>query len=475
MNANRYFSGLIVVIILICAYGVYFNANAKPQEIQLEAHIQPAGMALAPPYEGTLGVKLKHDDPQASYAYSWDLNGDGEPESTEPTVNVKMDEVGSQKVTLSVIEEGKVSTRTAGDAVMMLGMNAQQVQEHNGYTGAVIGLLLATILFFAYFLSDNLLVGKLSKWAYIAGYAALIYSLGFRAISQGVDQARLPNIHLYEVLQFFSFFALGWSWWASARFKDARPMAYCSMLVGLILLYISNFSVDLKDPGIVQPALQSYWRNIHVTAIILSYGGIAAAYFASLAYLMKPSRLLDHIAYKTTLFAYPLLTAGIMMGGLWANEAWGTYWSWDPKETSSLVIWLVLTAYLHTRMILGWSGVPSALLSIAGFASMVFCFVGLNFMPGNSLHKYAGIGMGVSTWAGLSAFLLFHAYIWISQRPWAEKKEADMIAKEIGDVSESGVDPVEATTLPTLSLPGRAAPGAIRIPVGSKEKEHSAE
>ncbi|HYE79297.1 MAG TPA: cytochrome c biogenesis protein CcsA, partial [bacterium] len=252
----------------------------------------------------------------------------------------------------------------------------------------------------------------------------------------------LPNIHLYEVLQLFSIFALACCLWMSLKFKDARPMAYCATFVGTILLYISNFPAELKDPGIVQPALDSYWRNIHVTAIILSYGGIAAAFFASLSYLMSKSKRADHMAYRSTMFAYPLLTAGIIMGGMWANEAWGTWWSWDPKETASLVIWIVLTAYLHTRMVLGWSGFPSAMLSIAGFASMLFCFVGLNFMPGNSLHKYAGIGAPMAPYI-TALFIVMPALMFISHRPWTKAAKERMAAEALKaeeDLSEAGAE-----------------------------------
>jgi|GEM_PF-331241 len=426
--------------------------------------IDPPGISAPPPYEMTLGVTVKHAE--GPFTYEWDLNEDGITDSTEPTVKISATEVGTNRVSVLVRTE---SGAASSASVMNVAMNPLQQQESLGYRLAIWGCLLTTIIFFAFFLAEKPILGKIGTWAFIATYAAFTYSQGFRI----ADTGRLPNIHLYEVLQMFSWFAFGWCLWAGLRFKDARPMAYCTMLVGLVLLYISNFSTDMKDAGIIQPALQSYWRNIHVTAIILSYGGITAAYFASMAYLFRPNRLADHMSYKATLFAYPLLTAGIIMGGMWAEEAWGTYWSWDPKETSSLVIWLVLTAYLHTRMILGWSGVPSAMLSIAGFASMVFCFVGLNFMPGNSMHKYAGAGMGVNSWILLAGFLLFHVFIWVSQRPWAAKQEAAMREAELGDVSEAGVDPVTRKPMPGLGQ-ARASSGAIRIslpPLPGSEKD----
>lgn len=424
-------------------------------ERHMEVFIDPPGISAAPPVTKTLGVTIKYGTPP--YRYEWDMTGDGLADHVTETVEVNLSEVGSSRATVTVWDS---AGSVASNSVLLLAMNPMQVQEHYGYLLAVWGCLLSTLLFFLYFLTDGKHVGlgKAAKYAFILTFFALTWSLTFRSI----DSDRLPNIHLYEVLQLFGWFALGWCWWATWRFKDARPMAYSAMLVGLVLLYISNFSGDMKDPGIVQPALNSYWRNIHVTAIILAYGGITAAYFASMAYLFRRSKLSDHMAYKSTLFAYPLLTAGIIMGAMWAEEAWGTYWSWDPKETASLVIWLVLTAYLHTRMILGWSGVPSALLSIAGFASMVFCFVGLNFMPGNSLHKYAGAGLGVNSWILLSGFLLFHGFIWVSQRPWAAKREAELRAAEaaLDDVSEAGQD---RSTLPGLGK-ARTSAGSVRLP-----------
>lgn len=455
---------IITVLTTLCwLLSIGMGIAAPGDKPAMTVAIDPPGISAPPPYEMTLGVTIKHAE--GPFTYEWDINEDGITDSTEPTVKVSATEVGTNRVTVTVWKDG----HAVSASVMNVAMNPLQAQESLGYRLSIWGCLLTTLIFFAFFLIEKPILGKIGTWAFIATFVAFTYSLGFRI----ADTGRLPNIHLYEVLQMFSWFALGWCLWAGLRFKDARPMAYCSMLVGLVLLYISNFSTDMKDAGIIQPALQSYWRNIHVTAIVLSYGGITAAYFASMAYLFKPGRLADHMAYKSTLFAYPLLTAGIIMGGMWAEEAWGTYWSWDPKETASLVIWLVLTAYLHTRMILGWSGVPSAMLSIAGFASMVFCFVGLNFMPGNSMHKYAGAGLGVNSWILLAGFLLFHVFIWVSQRPWAVKAEAAMLDAELGDVSEAGVDPVTRKPMPGLGQ-ARASSGAIRIslpPLPGSEKD----
>lgn len=428
---------------------------AAPANRPMEVTIDPPGISAAPPFEMELKVIIKHAE--GPFSYEWDINEDGVIDSREPTVVISATEVGTNRVSVAVRSE---TGQLASHSVMNVAMNPLQTQESLGYRLTIWGCLLTSLIFFAYFLMDaRPILGKVGLWTFVATFVAFTYSLGFRI----ADTGRLPNIHLYEVLQMFGWFAFAWCLWAGIKYRDARPLAYCAMLVGLVLLYISNFSTDMKDAGIIQPALQSYWRNIHVTAIVLSYGGITAAYFASMAYLFRPTRLADHMAYKSTLFAYPLLTAGIIMGGMWAEEAWGTYWSWDPKETASLVIWLVLTAYLHTRMILGWSGVPSALLSIAGFASMVFCFVGLNFMPGNSMHKYAGAGLGVNSWILLAGFLLFHGFIWVSQRPWAYKREAELLAAA-EDVSEAGVDPTTRQPLPGLGQ-ARASSGAVRIPL----------
>jgi len=103
--------------------------------------------------------------------------------------------------------------------------------------------------------------------------------------------------------------------------------------------------------------------------------------------MFPPIRVLDDLNYRAIMIGFPLLTLGIITGAAWANYAWGTYWSWDPKETWSLITWFIYAALLHGRMTIGWRGKRAALLSIAGFLIMLFTFIGVNmWLPG--LHSY---------------------------------------------------------------------------------------
>ena len=99
------------------------------------------------------------------------------------------------------------------------------------------------------------------------------------------------------------------------------------------------------------------------------------------------SSRLDNLSYRILALGFPLLTIGILSGAVWANEAWGSYWSWDPKETWALITWLVFAIYLHTRITKGWSGEKSAIVASVGFFMVWFCYLGVNLL-GSGLHSY---------------------------------------------------------------------------------------
>ena len=153
------------------------------------------------------------------------------------------------------------------------------------------------------------------------------------------------------------------------------------------------------------PALNSYWIYIHVSVTLTSYAAFAMAGGLGVMYLLKeraerlgkPSRLyaafpdletIDELGYKAIMVGFPLLAFGVILGAMWANYAWGGYWSWDPKETWSLIVWLIYGAYIHARMNRGWEGRRAAVYSIFGFLMVIFCFWGVNFLL-SGLHAYA--------------------------------------------------------------------------------------
>ncbi|AKT51010.1 c-type cytochrome biogenesis protein CcsB [Arsenicicoccus sp. oral taxon 190] len=155
--------------------------------------------------------------------------------------------------------------------------------------------------------------------------------------------------------------------------------------------------IDAK-PGPLVPALQnSLLLTAHVFTAVLGYGAAAVACAAGIFYLLSPHlrwkgmpkrSFLDEMGYRAVMIAYPLLTVMIILGAIWADVAWGHYWSWDPKETAALVTWLIYGAYLHARVARGWRGDRAAWLLILGFVAILFTFFGNYFFGG--MHSYGG-------------------------------------------------------------------------------------
>ena len=147
------------------------------------------------------------------------------------------------------------------------------------------------------------------------------------------------------------------------------------------------------------------WLDVHVFTTFIGYAGFAIAFGLSVMYLVKKrqeergshnsfieafpsSDVIDELSYRSIAWGFPFLGVGIVTGAIWANYAWGAYWTWDPKETWSLIAWLIYAAYLHARVTRGWRGRRAAYISIIGFLSIIFLYWGVSFvLPG--LHAYA--------------------------------------------------------------------------------------
>ena len=164
----------------------------------------------------------------------------------------------------------------------------------------------------------------------------------------------------------------------------------------LSLILIGLFSLgyaSLLDKEIVPllPALRSNWLAIHVLTCFIAYASLTVAFVSSVIFLCKQKSAgkgADSISYKMIAFGFLFLTFGIISGSVWANSAWGSYWSWDPKETWSLITWFIYAIYLHTRLRRGWVGKRAAWVCIAGFLAMFFTYFGVNFLL-TGLHSYA--------------------------------------------------------------------------------------
>ena len=155
---------------------------------------------------------------------------------------------------------------------------------------------------------------------------------------------------------------------------------------------------EMQESSPLVPALQSNWLMMHVTVMILSYAALILGSLLSIGFLiisnglqtnnrLNLSKTLDNLSYRILGLGFPLLTIGILSGAVWANEAWGSYWSWDPKETWALLTWLVFAIYLHTRLTKGWEGKKPALIASLGFITVWICFLGVNLI-GEGLHSY---------------------------------------------------------------------------------------
>ena len=236
----------------------------------------------------------------------------------------------------------------------------------------------------------------IGRYATMLGWLAtfaMLASLVFRAIATGHG----PFANMYEFSMAFAFGILAASMWFERRYHQ-RILALIAFPVALaMMLYASTIPADIEP---LVPALQNnLLLTVHVAVAIVAYGSFAIAFAAALLYLIQPEggrwglpkpQILDEIGYRAVVVGFPFLTLTIILGAIWADTAWGTYWSWDPKETASLVTWLIYGAYLHARVMRGWRGNRAAWLLVLGFAATLFTYFGNLFFGG--LHSYAGLG-----------------------------------------------------------------------------------
>lgn len=216
----------------------------------------------------------------------------------------------------------------------------------------------------------------------------------------GIGHAPLSN--LYESLVFFSWTTILVYLVIEYRLKNRVIGAFSTPFASLTMAYAS-FSPRVEDA--IQPlipALKSNWLIAHVVTCFIGYASFTVACGVGIMYLLRNSdkfknssliatfpdkKLLEDLNYQTIIFGFLWLSIGIITGAVWANEAWGTYWSWDPKETWSLITWFIYATALHVRFAKGWGGSKIAYFSIVGFISVLFTYFGVNFLL-SGLHSY---------------------------------------------------------------------------------------
>ena len=268
---------------------------------------------------------------------------------------------------------------------------------------------MATIAYFIELFGRSEFAGKVATamvWSASAMGLVGLMVRWFESYLVGADVGHIPVSNLYEVFILFAIITAMIYLYYEVRY-NTRAMGGFVMLVisasvGFLLWY--HFEKDASEIKPLVPALQSYWMKIHVPANFVGYGAFALASMIGVAYLIKDRALkknpdglfatrlpandiLDDVMYKSIALGFAFFTIATVLGAMWAAEAWGGYWSWDPKETWALIVWLNYAAWLHMRFTKGWRGAPMAWWAVIGLFVTTFAFLGVNmFLSG--LHSY---------------------------------------------------------------------------------------
>ena len=261
----------------------------------------------------------------------------------------------------------------------------------------LVGYLLAVGLYIVNFFVPKIIVGKLARLITVLSLVFNTLVLVVRTILIGT----LPLTNLFEFGLLFSwaiiitYLIVDYKYDLSALGIFALPIAI------LLLLWLTTIDGSVRP---IMPALRSNWLFFHVLTAVLAYGAFALSFALSLMYLLKdwlinkgmenplikalPSlELLDEVTYKIIFIGLPFQTIMLVTGAVWAEYSWGSYWSWDPKETWALITWFIYAAYLHVRLMAGWKGKKAAYISILGFMALLFTFIGVSYLlPG--AHSY---------------------------------------------------------------------------------------
>jgi cytochrome c-type biogenesis protein CcsB len=239
---------------------------------------------------------------------------------------------------------------------------------------------------------------KLCWAAVILGWTAMMVRW-YESYLIGPDVGHIPVSNLYEVFILFSLITAMFYLYFEQRYATRQMGAFVMLVITAAIgfLFWYTTSRNAADIQPLLPALQSWWMKIHVPANFIGYGNFALAAMVASAYLLKTSgylkdrlpseEVLDDVMYKAISAGFAFFTIATILGALWAAEAWGGYWSWDPKETWALIVWLNYAAWLHMRLMTGLRGRPAAWWALVGLLVTTFAFLGVNmFLSG--LHSY---------------------------------------------------------------------------------------
>ena len=242
-------------------------------------------------------------------------------------------------------------------------------------------------------------VGSLLCWAgVVLGLTGMLVRW-YESYLIGADVGHIPVSNLYEVFILFSLITAMFYLYYEQHYATRQLGAFVMLVISAAVVFLMWYTVT-RDAAEIQPlvpALQSWWMKIHVPANFIGYGTFALSAMVAAAYLLKSSgylvdrlpslEVLDDVMYKAISVGFAFFTVATILGALWAAEAWGGYWSWDPKETWALIVWLNYAAWLHMRLMTGLRGRVAAWWALVGLLVTTFAFLGVNmFLSG--LHSY---------------------------------------------------------------------------------------
>ena len=301
----------------------------------------------------------------------------------------------------------------------------------NFSSNIVFGVLLVAMITYWINLS---LFSNLNSLGRIGRFSTIIanFLLFFILCSRWIVAGYFPLSNLYESLLFLTWTLLTIYLYIETQTKS-KLIGSILIPIGLLINGFANLTLspEMQKSSPLVPALQSNWLMMHVSMMLLSYATLIIGSLLCILFLvisrykdvdfkvmdnsslplynimseyyekklLSPSneiselgklkllQSIDNWSYRIIGLGFPFLTIGIIAGGVWANEAWGSYWSWDPKETWALITWLVFATYLHARITKGWEGKKTAILGGLGFFVIWICYLGVNFL-GKGLHSY---------------------------------------------------------------------------------------
>jgi len=244
--------------------------------------------------------------------------------------------------------------------------------------------------------------GSALTWTATTMGTAGLFVRWYESYLIGPDIGHIPISNLYEVFVLFSLMTALLYLYYERRYATRRLGAFVLTVIAAAVAFLLwyTFSREAHQIQPLIPALQSYWMKIHVPTNFIGYGAFALSAMVGCAYLLvergilasrlPPPRVLEDVMYKAIAIGFAFFTIATILGALWAAEAWGTYWQWDPKETWALIVWLNYAAWLHMRLTKGLRGSMLAWWSVIGLLVVSFAFLGVNmFLSG--LHSYGSL------------------------------------------------------------------------------------